>query len=105
MEFCSVWWSITWMVAGLSQSELSERFAVTTSVSSLLILFGVADDEEADAALATNSDSAESAKDPRVMECNIGNPINEYENNNYYQLHLHMKKNTSSIEGINKIHL
>ena len=32
------------MVAGLFQSELSDRLAVTTSVSSLLVLCGVSED-------------------------------------------------------------
>lgn len=37
VEFCNVCWSITCIVAGLSQRLLAERFVVTTSVSSLLI--------------------------------------------------------------------
>lgn len=32
MEFCNVCWSITCIVAGLSQRLLAERFVVTTSV-------------------------------------------------------------------------
>ena len=93
------------MVAGLFQSELSERLAVTTSVSSLLVLCGVSEDVAAEAALETQSASAESTKDPRVMECSIGIPTNEYDNDNNYQLHLHISRNRSSVEGINKMHL
>ncbi|OTC65904.1 hypothetical protein AW083_24925 [Escherichia coli] len=37
VQFCNVCWSITCIVAGLSQRLLAERFVVTTSVSSLLI--------------------------------------------------------------------
>ncbi|VFS63762.1 Uncharacterised protein [Kluyvera cryocrescens] len=78
VEFFSVCLSITWMVAGLSQRLLAERFAVTTSVSSLFALFCAVSAVAAETAPTTNNGMAESTNDPRVMVCCIVNPMDNY---------------------------
>ena len=77
------------MVAGLSQRLLCARFAVTTSVSSLGAAFAVVVPTVEEIHIAR----AESANDPRETVCSIIKPVNvyEYDNDNYYQIDLHMK--------------